>query len=450
MNGDNRPNLIVIISDDQGYGDLGCMGADDIATPHLDRLATKGVRFTDLYSNSPVCSPSRAALLTGRHPARTGIRDVLSGHRSEVGFTGEMPTLASVLSDAGYATGLVGKWHLGVAPGSRPTDNGFDEWFGILSGMVDYFSHINYNLWPWDTSFNPVHDLWEDDAEVWRNGRYLTELISEGAVDFLSRNGATEQPFFLQVGYTAPHAPMHAPAEYVDRFPDLNPGRRIMAAMLAAMDDGVGTIIAELERLGQLENTCIFFMSDNGPSRHPANWLDGSMETYYGGSAGDLRGGKTSLFEGGIRAASLLHWPAAVPGGRVVSDPLMASDMFPTFLNAAGVDTAAFDIDGDDMFGVITGADAAPERDLLWEFRDQTAIRRGPWKLTLGGYDWEGLEPEPVLLANLKDDIGESRNLAERHPDIVAELREIAEQWRRTIVPADEDELRGGVWRPAE
>lgn len=430
----SRPNFIIILTDDHGYGDLGCMGADDLRTPHLDRLAAGGARFTDWYSNAPVCSPSRAALLTGRHPATTGVRDVLSGHRAETGLLPDLPTLASALKPLGYRTGLVGKWHLGVAEGYRPGDHGFDEWWGMLSGGVDYFSHINYNLWPWDPTFNAVHDLWEDDHEVWRNGRYLTELITERSVEFLRRREGTEAPFFLFVGYNAPHGPMHAPAEYVDRFPGLAPGRRIMAAMLSALDDGVGQIVAELERQDTLRDTCILFMSDNGPSRHPANWLDGSMETYYGGSAGALKGGKTSLFEGGIRSPALMHWPDRVPAGRVVAQPGVAIDVFPTFLAAAGGDTGAYEFDGLDVLPMIADGAPSPHGDLFWEFREQTAVRRGPWKLVLDGYQWEELPPEdPVFLANLDDDIGEAVNVAAQHPELAAELTAAARAWRAGI-----------------
>ena len=428
---DRRPDIIFIITDDQGYGDLGCMGADDLHTPHLDRLAEGGARLTDFYSNSPVCSPSRAALFTGRHPIRAGIRDVLGGHRAERGMAPDIPTLATALQPLGYRSALMGKWHLGVAEGYRPSDHGFDEWFGLLSGMADYFSHIDYYRWPWNQDFLPVHDLWENDREIWRNGRYMTELISERSVEFLRRQEGEADPFFLVTSYTAPHSPMHAPAEYVDRFPDLAPGRRIMAAMLSAVDDGVGQIVAELERQGRLDDTCIFFMSDNGPSRHPSNWLDGNMETYYGGSAGALKGGKTSLFEGGLRSPTILHWPARVPRGRVVSEPGMAMDLFPTLLAVAGGDPDAYDLDGRDIMPMVAEGAPSPHTELFWEFRDQTAVRRGPWKLVLNGYEWEEKPPDdPVFLSNLDEDIGEERNLKDELPELAAELREAAESWR--------------------
>ena len=436
-----KPNFIIILTDDHGYGDLGCMGADDLRTPNLDRLAANGALFTDWYSNSPVCSPSRAALLTGRHPARTGIVDVLGGHRSEVGLSPEIPTLARALKPLGYRTGLVGKWHLGVAEGYRPSDHGFDEWFGLLSGTIDYFSHIDYNLWPWDPTYYPVHDLWENDSEVWRNGRYMTELITENAVDFLRRGEGSDEPFFLHVAYNAPHSPMHAPAEYIDRFPELTPARRIMAAMLSAMDDGVGCIVEELDRQGVLENTCIIFMSDNGPSRHPANWLDGNLEPYYGASAGALRGGKTSLFEGGLRSPSLMQWPAVIPTGQVISEPVVAIDVFPTLLAAAGGDPSMYDLDGMDILAVAADGAATPHDDLFWEFRQQTSVRRGPWKLTLRPYESDdNLSEHDVFLADLSSDVGETVNLRHVHPELTAELTAAALAWRAQVAPVYEEQ----------
>ena len=436
------PNILVILSDDQGYGDLGCMGADDLATPHLDRLAASGVLFTDFYSNPPVCSPSRAALLSGRYPAHAGVRDVLGGHLTEVGLPADVPTIASALQALGYATSLIGKWHLGVRPGFRPTDHGFDQWFGMLSGGVDYFSHINYNLWPWDTSYNPVHDLWEDGDRVWRNGEYLTEVITEQAVATL-RERDRERPFFLHVAYNAPHAPMHAPARYIDRFGGLTPARRIMAAMLAALDDGIGAIVSELDRQGVIDNTFVAFFSDNGPSRHPSNWLDGSMEPYYGASAGELKGGKTSLFEGGIRVPAIVAWPDGVPAGQVARAPVAAFDLFPTILRLAGGDPDDYDLDGSDVLAVLADGVQTAHEALFWEFREQTAIRRGPWKLVLNGYEADHFPPDdPVFLANLADDIGEKRNLADDEPDMVEALSEEALDWRAGIEVGWTDEER--------
>ncbi len=422
-----RPNVIVFLTDDQGYADLSCMGETDFCTPHLDRLAASGVRFTDWYANSSVCSPSRAGLLTGRYPGNAGVRAILAGHRTSTGLPQETPTLATALGDVGYRTAMIGKWHLGAAEGSRPGDHGFQEWFGFLAGCVDYYSHIFY----WSRQYDPLHDLWENGREVWRNGEYLTDLITRRAVEFIRRSGADGEPFFLYVPYNAPHYPMHAPSEYVDRFRHLPPDRRIMAAMLSAVDDGVGAIRAELERQGLLENTCIFFQSDNGPSRETRNWLDGRTDPYYGGSAGRLKGHKFSLYEGGIRVPGILSWPARIPAGQVVSAPCAGTDVFPTVLQAAGGDLDRYDLDGQDILPIVTGEAPPPERAIFWELAEQTAVRRGDWKLVLNGRLVEEDTPrDSVHLANLAEDMGERHNLAAEHPEIATDLQRAAEAWR--------------------
>ena len=424
-----RPNVIVFLTDDQGYADLSCMGETDFCTPHLDRLAASGVRFTDWYSNSPVCSPSRAALLTGRYPGNAGVRAILAGHRTATGLPTETPTLATALGRLGYRTAMFGKWHLGLAEGSRPHDHGFQEWFGFLAGCVDYYSHIFY----WSRQYDPLHDLWENGREVWHNGEYLTELITQRAVEYIRRAGDAGQPFFLYVPYNAPHYPMHAPSEYVDRFRHLPPDRRIMAAMLSAVDDGVGAIRAELERQGLLENTCIFFQSDNGPSRETRNWLDGRVDPYYGGSAGRLKG-TSSACTGGIRVPGILSWPARIPAGQVIGAPCAAMDIFPTLLTAAGGDPGAYDLDGRDILPLVTRGEEAPERPILWELAEQTAIRRGDWKLVLNGRLVEEDAPkDSVHLANLAEDMRERRNLSGDLPDLAESLRREAEAWREGI-----------------
>jgi arylsulfatase A-like enzyme len=438
-----RPNFIIFLTDDQGYGDLSCMGATDFRTPHLDALAARGVRFTEWYSASPVCSPSRAALLTGRYPGNAGVRSILAGHRTASGLPPSVPTLATALGRLGYRTAMFGKWHLGLAPGSRPEDHGFQEWFGFLAGCIDYYSHIFY--WGLAGGVDPLHDLWENGREVWANGRYFTELVTERAVAFVRSAARRPEPFFLYVPYNAPHYPLHAPERYLARFPDLPPDRRVMAAMLSAVDDGVGEIVAELERQGVLEDTCIFFQSDNGPSRETRNWLDGRRDPYYGGSAGGLRGHKFSLFEGGIRVPGILSWPAGLPGGRVLDGPACAIDIFPTLLAAAGGDPSAYEVDGRVLWPWLRGAEAGPpERDLFWELGQQTAVRRGRWKLVLHGQEVEGAPPEDeVHLADLSVDPGERRNLAADLPELTAELRRAAETWRAGIEARWERE-----WKP--
>ena len=427
-----RPNLVVFLTDDQGYGDLSCMGATDFQTPHLDAVAASGVRFTDWYSNSPVCSPSRASLLTGRYPGNAGVRSILAGHRTASGLPPETPTLATALKTLGYRTAMVGKWHLGLSRKCRPHNHGFDEWFGFMAGCIDYYSHIFY--WGMAGGHDPIHDLWENDEEVYENGRYFTEMITERAVDYIRRVAATGDPFFLYVPYNAPHYPMHAPREYLDRFPGLPWDRRIMAAMLAAVDDGVGAIVAELKKQGLFENTCLFFQSDNGPSRETRNWLDGTTDPYYGGTAGKLKGHKFSLYEGGIRMPALMSWPARIPPGRVVEGVGAAMDLFPTFLKAAGGDLAGYELDGLDVLPMVAEDADSPHDCVFWEMGDQTAVRRGPLKLVLNGRLVEGAPPEDgVHLSNLDEDMGERVNLKDKHAELVAELRSAAEQWREDI-----------------
>ncbi len=428
----DQPNFVIFLTDDQGYGDLGCMGAHDLRTPHLDQLALGGARFTHWYSNSPVCSPSRAALLTGRYPGHAGVRSILAGHRTATGLPATVPTLARALQELGYRTALVGKWHLGVVEGSRPGDHGFDEWFGFLAGCVDYYSHIFY--WGQGPGRAPTHDLWENGREVYHNGRYLTALIGEWAVDFLRRTVPTGRPFFLYVPFNAPHYPMHAPRRYLDRFGGLPSERRIMAAMLSAVDDAVGTIVRELERLGVREHTCIFFTSDNGPSREIRNWLDGRTDPYRGGTTNRLRGEKFSLFEGGIRVPALINWPERIPSGQEIHEVAASFDIFPTFLRIAGGDSEAYEFDGEDILPVVTTGSPSPHRELYWEMNGQTALRRGRWKLVLHGQEVESATPvAEVTLSDLDVDIGEQHNLVAAYPVLAAELRTAAEEWRERL-----------------
>lgn len=429
----------MILSDDQAACDLGCLGATDLRTPHFDRLAVSGAILRSWYSNSPVCSPSRASLLTGRYPGNAGVRAILRGHRMASGLPASVPTIASALRPLGYRTALFGKWHLGVLEGSRPHDRGFDDWFGFLAGCVDYYSHVFY--FDMDRGFDPVHDLWEDGREIWRNGEYFTHLVTERAVAFIRRMGREGTPFFLYLPYSAPHWPMHAPKEYVDRLPDLPEDRRIMAAMIAAMDDGVGAVLDELERAGLREDTAVFFQSDNGPSRETRNRLNGRTEPYYGGGMCSLKGHKFSVFDGGIRSPALFSWPARVRPGSEVRRLGLAMDVFPTLLAAAGGDPSAYELDGSNVLPMIADGAPSPHGDVFWEMGRQTAVRRGTWKLVLDGALVEsdrtqrpiGPAQDPVFLADIEADPGETANLAAERPDLVRELRVAAERWREGI-----------------
>ncbi len=426
----SQPNFIVFLTDDQGYGDLSCMGATDFRTPHLDRLAASGARFTDWYSNAPVCSPARAALLSGRYPGNAGVRSILAGHRTATGLPPHVPALPELLKPLGYQTAMFGKWHLGLADGCRPNDHGFDDWFGFMAGCVDFFSHIFY----WDRKIDPIHDLWENDREVWHNGEYLTDVITRRSVEWIRQAARRDEPFFLFVSYNAPHYPMHAPKKYVDRFPHLAPDRRIMAAMLSAIDDGVGEIMAELERQNIVDDTCVAFTSDNGPSRETRNWLDGRTDPYYGGTTGQLKGHKFSLYEGGIRVPGIVSWPDRISPGQIVDAPCASMDLAPTIVKAAGGEPADHEFDGIDILPCIGDGLPLSERPLFFEQGDQTALRQGRWKLVLNGRLVEGAPPaDDVHLADLSQDMAERENLAEAEPKRAAAMKDLAEQWRAGI-----------------
>ncbi|TVY12014.1 sulfatase-like hydrolase/transferase [Paenibacillus cremeus] len=422
-----KPNMIVIYCDDLGYGDLGCYGSDTVKTPHLDRLAEGGVRFTEWYSNSPVCSPSRASLLTGRYPARTGVEQILGGKRGTAGLAPEQVTIAKRLKQAGYRTALYGKWHLGMAPETSPNAHGFDEFFGFKAGCIDYYSHIFY--WGQDNKINPAHDLWQNQEEVWCNGEYMTELITKHAVEFIDRED--EEPFFLYLAYNAPHYPMHAPAQYMERYAHLPWDRQMMAAMISAVDDGVGDIVSALQQAGLFEDTLIFFSSDNGPSVETRNWLDGTEDLYYGGSAGIFRGHKGSLFEGGIREPAILSYPARIASGQVRNEPCLMMDMAPTLLELVALPAPREEMDGRSILKLLNGTEGAPHPQLFWQYNGQLAVREGHWKLVLNGrLDFGRPVADLVHLSNLEDDPGERINLKDQYPEVVERLSRSIREWQ--------------------
>lgn len=428
------PNVVVLYADDLGWGDLGCFGADDLDTPALDALAATGVRLPQWYSNSPVCSPSRASLLTGRYPARAGVEAILGGSRRTRGLPPQ-PTLASELHDRGYATGIFGKWHLGAETSYGPLHRGFDRSFGFRAGCVDYYSHIYY----WG-NHNALHDLWDDDQEVWLNGEYLTSVIAHRAAEYIEQNA--DRPFFCYVPFNAPHYPLHAPAEYMDAFAHLPADRQMMAAMIKAMDDGIAHILHTLQRLGLRENTIVFFSSDNGPSIEERNWLNGDEVSYTGGSAGGLRGHKGSLFEGGIRVPGIISWPAQLPAGTDLAGFGAMMDLVPTLLEAVdGGPSTRADIDGRSVLTGLreaapagfAGSAADPDRWLFWEYEGQLAARHGRWKLVL---DARESMAAPVVvgegLFDLDADPTERHNLSEVHPEQVAAMKPRLLAWAKT------------------
>jgi arylsulfatase A len=427
-----RPNIVIFFTDDQGIGDLSAFESEDFETPNMDRLASRGVRFTNLYSASPVCSPSRASLLTGRYPQRTGVNRILSAGRNSAGLYGDERTIAAILKDHGYATGMFGKWHLGSSTESRPHSQGFDDWYGFLAGCIDYYSHIMY--WEMRGGSGPSHDLWKNNEEVWEEGTYFTDIITRESLRFIRQN--KERPFLLYVPYNAPHYPMHAPKEYYDRFSQLEPHRRQQAAMVATVDDSMGKIMDELERQGLTDNTVIYFQSDNGATIEKRYLHDGSGENYHGGSNGDYRGWKGGLYEGGIRMPAVLSWPGHIPENSTCDELGHAIDILPTLLGITGIGVPDDRIiDGRDILPMARGEASSPHERVFWKIRDQLAVREGRWKLILNGKEsFEKDESLPeVFLADLETDPGEKTNLAETEPELTARLKETLLAWDKDV-----------------
>jgi arylsulfatase A-like enzyme len=423
-----KPNFLIIYTDDQGIGDVGCYGGPDVKTPHIDRLAATGIRFTNWYTNSPVCSPSRASLLTGKYPHNAGIPQILfSKPDFQVpGLRKGENTLPAELKKLGYRTGAAGKWHLGSTPESRPMAQGFDEWFGFYSGWTDYYSHRYYTL-----GGVPVfHDLWRNEQEVFEEPAYQTEMLAREAKNFLNKQSRT-QPFFLYLAFGAPHYPMMAPKKYLDRFPaSMDRDRRLHAAMVAAIDDAVGELVQVLQSKGMDQNTVIFFQSDNGATREER--ADHRGRPYAGGSNLHYRGHKGSLFEGGIRVPGILRWPARIKPNQTSGATGLAMDILPTFVKWAGGKVPE-GVDGADLSPVVLEGKSSVHEDVFWEYDGQRAIRNGPWKL-IEGYR-EGLNQAlnpGFWLSNLEEDPSEKNDYAMRRPELARELlaRLRAHKWR--------------------
>jgi arylsulfatase A-like enzyme len=427
--------LLFILADDLGYADLGCYGGRTVAgdgagtlaagageagrascSPVLDRMAREGLRFTDGYANSSVCSPTRFALMTGRwqHRLRGGADEPISSRSRGspvLGLPPEHPTLPSLLRDAGYATALVGKWHLGYPPHFHPLKSGYQEFFGALSGGMDYFTHR-------DTA--GVHDLWDGEAEVHRTG-YLTDLISARAVDYVKR--ARKEPFLLSLHYNAPHWPWEtradeAEAKRIEKIWHTDGGSvRAYQTMIRHMDEGIGEVLTALP---DAENTLVVFTSDNGGERFSDTW--------------PLVGKKMDLLEGGIRVPYIVRWPARVKAGGLTAQHAITMDWVATFLEAAGARAhPAYPLDGLSLLTVLQNPSATFARDLFWrmKYRGQRAVRSGDWKY-FASEDGE-------FLFNLARDARERANLAKREPRQLAALRAKYESWERSIpaMPAD-------------
>ncbi len=418
-----RPNIVFIVADDLGFADLGCYGGRLPISPVLDRLAANGLRFTQGYANSPVCSPTRFALMTGRYQYRLrGAAEEPINSKSRgsttLGLLPEHPTLPSLLKAAGYRTALCGKWHLGYPPAFSPLRSGYEEFFGPMSGGVDYFTHCD---------FRGTHDLFEGDAECDDEG-YLTDLISRRAVDFIERAAAPDgAPFFLSVHYTAPHWPWEtrddaALAEQVkDNLFHLHGGNiHTYRRMIEQMDEGIGWIVAALANKGVERDTLVVFTSDNGGERFSDNW--------------PLVGGKMDLTEGGIRVPWIAHWPARIAAGSTSAQLCMTMDWSATMLAVSGVAAdPAYPLDGVSLLPVLDDPVRLFSRPLYWRMkhRAQRALRNGRWKYLK--------VDEHEYLFDLAADERERANLASRHPERFAAMRADWQDWNATMPPIPPD-----------
>lgn len=394
--------MVVILADDLGSADLGVQGATDLATPHIDSLAREGVRFPNGYVSAPVCAPTRAGLLTGRYQQRFGFEFNPPEPRAmDFGLPREEATLAERLKAKGYATGMVGKWHIGFRPELTPPQRGFDEYFGFLSGMRSYFPRPRAD--PIVRGETRVEEI-----------EYLTTAFGREAAAFVDRH--RDEPFFLYLAFNAVHAPIEATGPDLDRCKGIaDPKRRAYAAMVASMDDAVGVLLAKLRERGLEERTLVFFLSDNGgPTRETT------------AKNRPLRGRKGQVYEGGIRVPFLLRWKGRLRGGRVFDDPVISLDIAATGLAAAGLDVPK-ELDGVDLLPHLEGATARPPHDaLFWRYGEEAAVRAGEWKLVMRA----GREE----LYHLVRDAGEDQDLRAQEPERARALRAEYAKWEKGVV----------------
>ena len=415
--GVSRPNLIFILADDLGFGDLGCYGCPDIDTPHLNRLADEGVRFTDFYANAAVCSPTRVAFLTGRYHQRLGLDNALYYQEMGRGLPIDGRTVADDLHDSGYATGLSGKWHVGYDHDRKPLQQGFDHFFGLLGGNHHYFKHMDRI---------GVPDLWTGNVPVQREG-YTTDLVGRDAVSFIHTH--RNRPFFLYVAHASPHFPWQGPGD-VDKV--VKPkhqswqrgDRSTYVAMVERMDETVGWLMAKLDELQLRNSTLVVFASDNGGHTHSRN--------------APLRGEKATIWEGGVRVPCIARWPGVIPAGKTTAQVSITMDWTATFRRIAGVGHDPQREDGMDLMPCLTGESSSVSRTLFWRrvkgpvrknVEEGYAVRSGDWKLV------EQASGKRQLF-DLASDINESTNVWGEHPDIERSLQSQLDNWKSNVCRA--------------
>ena len=410
----SRPNVVFILADDLGWGDLSCYGRPDYRTPNLDLLASQGIRFTDAYSASAVCTPTRCGFLTGRYPGREkiGLIEPLTATNHEVGLDPQIPTIASLLKKSGYETALVGKWHLGFRPEWGPNAHGFNEFFGVLGGAADYHLHKNPLGEP---------DLYDNLTPVQRTG-YLTDLLTTRAVDYIQRRRSA--PFYLSLHYTAPHWPWQdrKGGERVDfaktsKEPLTMRGGgslKLYAEMMRSLDDGVGRVMRALKAAGLERNTLVIFTSDNGGERFSYQW--------------PFSGEKGELLEGGIRVPAIVRWPGVVPAKRVTKQMAISMDLTATILAAAETTAAdGYPLDGIDLLPIMKGTRPVQDRTFFWRIYDQDAVRKGNWKYFRNGAQRR--------LFDLSFDDHEQADFSSKQPQMLQQLAAEFEKWDQQMLP---------------
>ncbi|AKJ64622.1 sulfatase [Kiritimatiella glycovorans] len=425
-----KPNVVFIVADDLGYGDLGCYGCEDIRTPSLDRLAAGGVRLTQGYVSAPYCGPSRAGFMTGRYQQRHGYWRNPGNwpvDRTQ-GLDLEEETMADLLRRGGYRTCAIAKWHLGAAEQFHPINRGFDEFFGFLTGGHQYFpeqyekSRLRWSRDHSDTEtpylYHYTTPLQINGVELPEQEGYLTDQLTDYAIGFMKR--AEEGPFFIYLPFNAPHVPLEAPAETIAKYESIgDEKRRTYAAMVDNLDMNIGRLLDHLEETGQRANTLVVFISDNGGK--PQN----------GGFNGPLRGHKGQVYEGGVRVPFIVSWPAALPAGRVCATPIISLDLLPTFAAASGVEPGGKPLDGVNVLPWLRGtADGRPHEALFWERAQQRGMREGDWKAV------RRTENGRWRLYELNSDPGEENDLSTQHPERLEAMKARYAEWWDTLAPS--------------
>lgn len=424
-----RPNVIIIYTDDQGYADLNIYGSKDLYTPNLDKLARSGVRFKQFYAASPICSPSRASLMTGRYPQRAQLPNMASSKKGDAGMPGSQFTLAEMFKRAGYSTIHIGKWHLGYTKETEPNAQGFDYSIGFMGGCLDNYSHFFY----WNGPNR--HDLWRNGKEIYLPGKYLPDMYVNQADSIFNTTNKNVKPFFMYWAINLPHYPLQPLPKWLDYYKDLPSPRNKYAAYISTLDEEVGKLIKSLKENKLLDNTIIIFQSDQGFSKEERTFGGG-------GSAGIYRGAKYSLFEGGVRVPAFISWSGKIKSNQIRNQMSANIDWLPTLAELCNIKLPNRKFDGKSLVHVIHDINASSPHNgkLFWKSggrkdNPQWAVRMGDWKLLHNPVEAKKAEltKDGFFLVELKNDPGEHHNVAKKNPAIVNKLKTMYDKWLKEV-----------------